>query len=33
MDNFRFAELTPTEVRMLLAHHKNNELASTVAKQ
>lgn len=33
MDNIKFAELTPTEVRMLLASHRNNELANTVAKQ
>lgn len=33
MDNIRVAELTPTEVRMLLASHKNNEFANVVAKQ
>lgn len=33
MDNIKFAELTPTEVRMLLANHRNNEFANAVAKQ
>lgn len=33
MDNIKVDELTPIEVRMLLANHKSNEFANTVAKQ